>query len=126
MVGLGACLVMVLTLANCDSDVLLGPDAAQGIEGTVLLGPLCPVATPDDPCPDQPYQTTIDVLDRSQNRVTTVESGADGTFRVGLEPGLYILVPEQGNPLPSAPEKVVNVQAGEWVSVTINYDTGIR
>lgn len=115
-----------LALTACDGTRLLGPDAAQGIEGLVLIGPLCPVATPDNPCPDQPYQASIDVLDRGQNLVTRIESGSDGTFRVGLEPGLYILVPERGDPLPEAAEKVVDVQAGVWSPVTINFDTGIR
>ena len=117
---------IVLALGACDSSKLPAPDAAQGIDGLVMRGPLCPVATSEDPCPDQPYQASIDILDRQQNLVTRVESGEDGTFRVGLEPGLYILVPEQGDPLPSAAEQVVDVQAGVWSSVTINYDTGIR
>ena len=121
-----AALVLATTLSACDGDKLLGPDAAQGIEGVVLLGPLCPVATPDDPCPDQPYQASIDVLDRKQNLVTTIESGPDGRFSVGLEPGLYILVPAQGDPFPTAAEQVVTVQEGLWASVTIHYDTGIR
>ena len=117
---------IALALAACDSEALLGPDAAQGIDGLVMLGPQCPVATPDDPCPDLPYQATITILNRKQNVVTVVESGSDGTFRVGLEPGLYILSPEQGDPFPTATEKVVDVQAGVWATVTINYDTGIR
>jgi len=116
----------VLALWACDSSKLLGPDAPQGVEGLVLLGPLCPVASPDDPCPDRPYQAFIEILDRKQDRVTRVESAADGTFRVGLEPGLYILVPENGDPFPAAAEQVVDIQAGVWSEVTINFDTGIR
>ncbi|HSG10112.1 MAG TPA: hypothetical protein VLA36_17265 [Longimicrobiales bacterium] len=117
---------VTLALAACDSSSLLGPDAAQGVEGLVLLGPQCPVATPDEPCPDLPYAASIVILDRRQDFVTIVESGADGTFRVGLEPGLYILVPEQGDPFPSAKEQVVEIREGVWSSVTIHYDTGIR
>jgi len=119
-------LCAALALVACSSDKLLGPDAEQGVDGLVMRGPLCPVSSPDDPCPDQPYQATIDILDESQHSVTRVQSGADGKFRVGLEPGLYILVPEQGDPFPSAKESVVEVRAGVWASVTIQYDHGIR
>lgn len=116
----------VLALWACDSSKLLGPDAAQGIEGLVTLGPLCPVASPDQPCPDRPYQASINILDREQDQVTRVESDANGVFRVGLEPGLYILVPVNSDPFPAAAEQVVNVQEGVWSSVTIPFDTGIR
>ena len=118
--------VLATVVAACETSALLGPDAAQGIEGLVLLGPLCPVVTPENPCPDQPYQASVDVLDRAHGVVTRVQSGADGRFRVGLEPGLYVLVPLNGDPFPSAAEKAVTVQEGVWASVTINYDPGIR
>jgi len=117
---------VALALAACDTTLLLGPDAAQGIDGLVMLGPLCPVATPENPCPDRPYQAFIDILDRDHNVVTSIQSDADGKFRVGLEPGLYIIAPEQGDPFPTATELAVNVGEGTWSSVTVNYDTGIR
>lgn len=117
---------MALALAACDPTLLLGPDAAQGIDGLVMLGPLCPVATSDNPCPDRPYQASIDILDRGHNVVTSIRSDADGKFRVGLEPGLYIIAPEQGDPFPVAKELAVNVAEGIWSSITVSYDTGIR
>lgn len=117
---------VVLAMAGCDSSSLLGPDAAQGVEGVVMIGPLCPVSTPDDPCPDRPHQATLRVLDQSQKTVTEVRSGSDGTFRVGLKPGLYILSPEQGDPLPTAKELAVRVEEGVWSTVIVRYDTGIR
>ena len=116
-VGVGAC---------GGSEALLGPDAPQGISGLVLLGPLCPVVSPDNPCPDQPYQAHIDVYEGG-HRVTTVESGNDGVFRVGLEPGTYRLHPlSSSSPLPRAQDQDVTVPAGTWVDVTVSYDTGIR
>lgn len=121
-----AALGTVLLAWSCGGSPLLGPDAAQGIDGTVLIGPMCPVASPDNPCPDQPYQATIQILDWGQKEITTVRSDADGHFRVGLEPGSYVVVPENGDPFPVASEKVVTVGDGVWSTVTINYDTGIR
>lgn len=52
--------------------------------------------------------------------------GADGRFRVGLEPGAYRLRPESGDPLPAAGEQEVTLPAGVWVEVTVSFDTGIR
>lgn len=112
--------------AGCGSDLLLGPDAAQGIEGVALLGPLCPVVSVDNPCPDRPYPARIRILDAGGSAVTRLEAGDDGRFRVGLEPGRYRVVGEGGDPFPRGGEQEVTVQKGVWASVTLHFDTGIR
>ena len=119
-------LLPLLALGGCGSDRLLGPDAAQGIEGIALQGPMCPVVSQDDPCPDQPYPATIVVQDADGGTVTTLRLGDDGRFRVGLEPGRYTLLPRSGDPLPHAGATDVDVPAGVWVDVTVVFDTGIR
>ena len=103
----------------------LGPDD-QGIEGTVLIGPQCPVQSVQNPCPDLPYQASIEVRFRDGRPATQVVSGEDGRFRIGLFPGLYTLHPESGDPFPSAPDQDVLVLDDEYTEVTINFDTGIR
>lgn len=121
-------LVMPLLVAAsaCGPDALLGPDADQGVDGLVLLGPICPVQSLEDPCPDQPYSTRIDILTVGGAHVTTTRSDEDGRFRVGLRPGRYLLRPEPGDPLPTAAEQEVEVLEGAFTEVTIFYDTGIR
>ena len=121
---LGAALLA--TTSACGSDDLLGPDAPQGIEGMVLIGPQCPVQSLEDPCPDLPYGTSIEVRVRGGGSVTHVRSGEDGTFRVGLRPGIYTLRPQSGDPFPVAQSQDVEVTRGEYIQVTISYDTGIR
>ena len=121
-----AALLPLLVLGGCASDLLLGPDADQGIDGLVLLGPLCPVVTDENPCPDRPYAATIVVQDDAGGTVTTVHSGDDGRFRVGVEPGRYRLVPQSPGTLPRAGPMDVDVPVGTWVQVTVGYDTGIR
>jgi len=117
---------IVLTLSACGGDDLLGPDAAQGIEGIVLLGPQCPVQSLEDPCPDLPYEAWIEVRRASGGSVTRIRSGEDGRFRVGLRPGQYVLDPESGNPFPIASELEVQVDEGAYAEVIISFDTGIR
>lgn len=116
----------LLAIVACGADDLLGPGALQGIEGLVLIGPQCPVQTLEDPCPDLPYEAAIDIQNRDGDLVTRVRSAADGTFRVGLRPGVYTLVPLSGNPFPTAQAQDVEVLEGEYAAVTISFDTGIR
>jgi hypothetical protein len=117
-----ACVVLVA----CGASELLGPDAPQGIDGLVLLGPMCPVQPLDDSCPDQPYQALIGVRSATGELVTRVRSGEDGRFRVGLEPGAYVIEPESGKPFPVAGPQNVVVEAGRYTEVLVSYDTGIR
>jgi len=117
---------MVLTLGACGASDLLGPEAEQGIEGTVLLGPQCPVQTLDDPCPDIPYPAWIQVRRQDGSTVTRIRAGEDGRFRVGLRPGAYVLHPESGDPFPVSGDLEADVDKGVYTEVTINFDTGIR
>ncbi|MEJ2207384.1 MAG: hypothetical protein P8170_25200 [Gemmatimonadota bacterium] len=99
--GLWPFALLWLLIAGCGTSDLLGPDAAQGIEGTVLLGPQCPVQTQDDPCPDLPYQAWIGIRD-------------------------YVLQPESGDPFPTASDQEVTVVMDVFAEVVIHFDTGIR
>jgi hypothetical protein len=119
-------LCAVASAGACGADALLGPDAAQGIEGIALLGPTCPVQTQDEDCADRPYQAWITVRDAEGDHVTRVRSGEDGRFRVGLVPGRYTLDPEDGDPFPTATDQEVDVLPGSFTEVVVSFDTGIR
>jgi hypothetical protein len=122
--GVGA--AALVTLLACARSDLLGPGAPQGIEGTVLLGPQCPVETLEDPCPDLPYQAWIAVRRIDGPTVGRTRSGTDGRFRMGLRAGSYVLHPESGDPFPVATEMDVEVSEGVYTEVTVRFDTGIR
>lgn len=111
----------------CDPGVLLGPDAAQGVEGVALRGPVCPVVMEGSDCADQPYQAWIAIEDAASGRVIArVRTDEEGRFRVGLVPGAYRLVPESGDPFPVASAQDVEVESGVFTRVTVSFDTGIR
>lgn len=114
-----------LALGCQTSSALLGPDALQGIEGHALLGPMCPVQQADS-CPDQPYQARLTITTASGHAVTSLLTEEDGSFKVGLKPGVYTVHPESGDPLPRAGDQTVEVVAGSFLEVTIHFDTGIR
>jgi len=114
-----------LLLAAC------GTPAAQpgtGIQGSVEVGPTCPVERINSPCPAHPLSTTVVVRNRSGAEVARVHSGADGRFKVDLAPGTYTLVGVTvgSSFLPRPIPTSVTVSPGTYVSVTVEYDSGIR
>lgn len=119
-------LTILLSAVGCGSSDLLGPEAHQGIEGLVLLGPQCPVQTEDDPCPDLPYQAWIRVRHADGGIITRIRSDEDGRFRVGLRPGKYILDPESGDPFPHASREEAEVERDRYTEIVLFFDTGIR
>jgi len=105
------------------------PPLASGIEGQVLIGPMCPVVQQGTPCPDEPYTATIVVwnADRTKN-VSTFQTASDGRFRVPLAPGDYYIdpqPPDTGGP-PTPIPQTVTVPANRFLQVTVEYDSGIR
>jgi len=101
-------------------------DGTSGIEGTITLGPLQPVAQEGEPN-ERPYEATVVVRTADDSReLIRFRSGADGRFHVPLDPGDYVLEPVGGKPFPTAPSQAVTVQEGAFSQVLIQYDTGIR
>lgn len=102
----------------------------SGIEGQALISPTRPGPVRMGQGPDvKPYKTTLIISTASQGReVARVETDADGRFRVSLPPGEYKIGPSPGNArfLPRASEQFVEVLAGRFAHVTINFDSGIR
>lgn len=116
--------VMILVLATCS---LYSPTPrGSGIEGQVLLGPMCPVVQPGQGCPDEPYQATLTVLTPEGLQVTQFETDAQGRFSVPLVPGEYILRPESPGGLPFAGDQPFLVQTGQYTQIRVHYDSGIR
>jgi hypothetical protein len=60
-------------------------------------------------------------------RVASVTSAGDGRFQVDLPPGEYVVTPSTGaDTYPIAQPVSITVTPGQYASVEINYDTGIR
>lgn len=128
----------LLTVAGAMS-LLVGcgqvaPDVAgdqSEIAGRVLLGPQCPVETAADPCPDEPASgAEVTVAEQLPGEAyaagkvvarTTTED--DGTYRVAVPPGTYVVTSDAGM---SCELMDVRVAAGTSSTVEIPCDTGIR
>ena len=116
--------VLILVLATCS---LYSPTPrGSGIEGQVLLGPMCPVVQQGQECPDQPYQATLTVKSLDGVQITQFQTDEQGRFQVPLVPGQYILHPESPNGLPFAVDQSFVVETGKFTQLTVNYDSGIR
>ena len=88
---------------------------------------MCPVMTPDNPCPDRPYAAALVIRDAHGQEVCTTQSGVDGLFQVGLPPGSYEIVPVNGAAgLPYASPVPVTVEPGQFTEALVSYDSGIR
>ncbi len=107
--------------------VVLPAPGSSGIQGTVTLGPITPVCQVSVPC-DSPYQATLTINNAAGTQAAQVRSGADGRYTVALPAGHYTVVPlsPQGQTLPRAATMQVDVVTGQYATVNVQYDTGIR
>ena len=103
----------------------------SGVEGTVTLGPTCPVMRipPDPACADKPYSTNIQIIavgSPKSSPFATVQSDENGNYKIMLPPGQYTLEPASGSVKPRCETKNVVVVASEIIKVDLSCDTGIR
>jgi hypothetical protein len=118
--------LLALGCATAGPSPTPSPPVDSGIAGRVLLGPTCPVEQVGQPPCVTPYAALLVVTDSEDREVARVTAAADGTFRIPLAPGDYVVVPQPGDPFPHAQPLDVTVVPGSFAEVEINYDTGIR
>jgi hypothetical protein len=113
--------IAVTLLAGCG-----GAAASQdsGIRGTALLFPSCPVEPCDQGADPSPYKGTF-LVRKDGVAVARAQSNDQGRFEVTLPPGRYVVEStESGLPL-LKPVDVV-VREGEFTSISLSFDSGIR
>ena len=102
------------------------PTLTSGVEGHVTIGPTCPVEQLSDPCPNKPFQATLTILNVRGKKVIQFQTDAAGYYHVELSPGNYVMHPESPNVMPHAQEQNFTVQADQFTTLDIVYDSGIR
>ncbi len=126
-----AFLLFALLLAAClptsqPSENQIMENANGGIEGTVTIGPACPVVQVDVPCPDKPLQATFTVFTTSGIRVTEFQTDEQGHFQISLNPGDYVLHLETPKVNRFTIDTPFNVSENQYTLLDIKYDSGIR
>lgn len=103
------------------------PPPRSGVRGTVEAGPQCPVVVQGSPCPDHPWDGTVQVTTPEGEPVAEADTDARGGFIVELAPGSYDLLPvaDDAGPAIAAPQRIV-IEDGAFTRVTLTVDTGIR
>ncbi len=124
---------LVVVVAGCANP---GPNSStsalkSGIDGTVQVGPACPVQRdpPDPSCADHPLQADFVVQTGDPaHEVARVSSDGNGNFRVSLAPGTYAVAPAPGGSIypRCPPSDPVTVVADAYTKITITCDSGIR
>ena len=119
-------LAAVVLLASCRGDATneLPSPADSGIRGTVTAGPQCPVALENAPCPDVPWNGTVNIIS-GPDVIASVSTFDDGRFAVALDPGTYRVQPIVTGP-GMAPSVTVNVPGQGYAEISLTVDTGIR
>jgi hypothetical protein len=121
-------LLLIPILLSACSALSIPTPTDSGVSGQALMGPMCPVMFEGQDCPDRPFQATLTVLDRSGKQLVQFQTDEDGAFRVPLAPGEYILQPEtpEGMPYPFGDRQDFSVLPGQFTSIIVSYDSGIR
>jgi len=122
-------IALVLGLSACANGATAGGpgDGTGGIQGKVLLGPMCPVQQVNSPCPDKSIEAVITVDSSTGDRVATERSDPDGTYRISLLPGSYTVTARRPSGEFGAGKPVtVRVPNGTFVHLNLLVDSGIR
>jgi hypothetical protein len=124
-------LTWIAVMSGCDSKKSL---VAGFLEGTISIGPICPVETipPDPAC--LPTAETYKAFPVSvftsdgKTKIAQLMPSLDGSYTSELPPGDYLIVLERaknnigGSNLPV----MVSITAQDKTLLNINIDTGIR
>jgi hypothetical protein len=122
VIVLVALVAMLLLAAGCGEKTVTD----SGVQGEVRMGPVTPVEQPGVQN-DAPYAAVLRIKRASGGKVVAeTRSAADGSFRVALPPGDYVLEPVNGDPLPVAQSQDFTVTPGRFTTVRVDYDSGIR
>ena len=123
-----ASITLSIVLAACGAQAAPPAPSGTGIQGLVQSGPTCPVERINSPCPPRPLAATIVVRDAAGHEVARTRSGADGLFKVDVAPGSYTVVGLNigSSMLPRPIPTTATVTSGSYVTINVEYDSGIR
>jgi len=120
----------ILVISGCEND----SDKENGfLEGTISIGPLCPVETnpPEPRCLPtaetyKAYPVYVCTPDGSK-KITLISPELDGSFKTELAPGKYLIIPDKEHRIGSSnlPQEI-SIKSMETTVISINIDTGIR
>jgi hypothetical protein len=129
---LGVIFILVASQSGCSPRIL--PVAPEGIlYGKVTVGPLQPVERVGVPSPTPPPEVftsrSINIFQADgKTLLRNVHFNANGSYRVNLPPGTYVIdIPhDRGLGFAKNLPKTVSIGSNQMVELDIDIDTGIR
>lgn len=111
----------------------VAPASLGTLNGSITLGPICPVEHADNPCKPTPEmfaerKISVYASDR-KTLITTITPGSMGSFSVLLPIGTYYIKMEKtqgGVGSVKGLPTTVTIKAGAIVLLSVDIDTGIR
>jgi hypothetical protein len=128
-------LLLETIVAGCSNDqgaaTPKGKEKKAGgiLAGRVLRGPMCPVQTPDRPCPPEPASgVKLVILTQTGQEIRSVLTNDEGRYSVSLPPGTYRVEmgPLRGIEFTPDLPATVSIAEGQEMRKDILIDTGIR
>lgn len=120
----------ILVVSGCGNDSVMENGF---LEGTVSIGPLCPVET-DPPEPGclptaetyKAYPVYVCTPDGSK-KIALISPQLDGSFKTELAPGKYLVILDKEHRIGSSNlHQEVTINSLETTTISIEIDTGIR
>jgi len=115
-------IVVLCVCAACGS----GASApGGGVQGRVTSSPTCPVEIQGSACPPAVWTGTVRATasDGAAHETTT---GADGSYRLALQPGTYTVTPVVAGGGPPTAKPITVVVTDSMQTVDLQVDSGIR
>jgi len=97
----------------------------SGIRGTVIKSPTKPVCEEGVPC-SAPAAGVVLVFVRNGVEAARTKTLPNGSFRVVLAPGTYVVRSLRKFPIGGMHPRTVTVRQGRFAVVRLSIDTGIR
>jgi hypothetical protein len=117
----------VLMFATAGTTVvpLAAAGSSNGARGTVTRGPITPVCRAGISCTAPAVGVTL-VFVQAGTPVAAVTTSGQGTYRVVLPPGRYVVRGRGTTRLGSIRPSIVTVRTGTFTVLNFSIDTGIR
>jgi hypothetical protein len=114
-----------LLIAACGTQHPPTGSPGSWVTGTVVAGPIAPVARPGVPTTRPVPGATVEAL-RGTEVMAVALTDAAGGYRLTLPPGTYLILAKADRYLEKRKSQTVALSAGETLKVNFVIDTGIR
>lgn len=115
----------MLALAGCAASGDGEGGRSGEVTGVVLAAPACPVVRVDEPCPPRPVAGALVEAFEGDDLRGTTRTGNDGSFRLELPHGSYLVTATNTGGLATTASEAVMV-SDTPVELELVVDSGIR